>query len=162
MQISHSLSFFKKIFIYLLFWMWWVFVDAWELSPVVVSGGYFLLQCAGFSLWWLLLFWRALGSQAQQLQCVASVVVHGLSCPTACGSFLDQGLNQCPLHCKADSLPLDHQGNPKFFFFEVITSKIAPLAATWMDLEIVIPSEASQTEEKYCVCYPLYAESKNK
>ena len=26
------------------------------------------------------------------------VVVHGLSCSTACGIFLDQGLNLCPLH----------------------------------------------------------------
>ena len=25
-------------------------------------------------------------------------------------NFLDQGLNPCPLHCKADSLPLDYQG----------------------------------------------------
>ena len=37
-----------------------------------------------------------------------------------------------------------------------------PFAATWMDLEIVILSEASQTEEKYCICYPLYAGFKNK
>ena len=34
----------------------------------------------------------------------ASVVaVHGLSCPKACGIFLDQGLNRCPLHCQVDS-----------------------------------------------------------
>ena len=26
------------------------------------------------------------------------VVAHGLSCSTACGIFLDQGLNPCPLH----------------------------------------------------------------
>ena len=26
------------------------------------------------------------------------IVAHGLSCPTACGIFLDQGLNPCPLH----------------------------------------------------------------
>ena len=25
-------------------------------------------------------------------------VVHGLSCSTACGIFVDQGLNLCPLH----------------------------------------------------------------
>ena len=28
------------------------------------------------------------------------VVVHGLSCPVACGIFPDQGSNLCPLHCK--------------------------------------------------------------
>ena len=26
------------------------------------------------------------------------VMVHGFSCPEACGIFLDQGLNPCPLH----------------------------------------------------------------
>ena len=26
-----------------------------------------------------------------------------LRCPGACGIFLDQGLNQCPLHCKVNS-----------------------------------------------------------
>ena len=31
------------------------------------------------------------------------VVVHGLSCSAACGIFLDQGSNQCPLHWQADS-----------------------------------------------------------
>ena len=30
-------------------------------------------------------------------------VAHGLSCPAACGIFLDQGLNSCPLHWQVDS-----------------------------------------------------------
>ena len=29
---------------------------------------------------------------------------HGLSCSTACGIFLDQGSDLCPLHWQADSL----------------------------------------------------------
>ena len=37
---------------------------------------------------------------------------HRVSCPAACGTFPDQGSNQCPFHCKADSVPLDHQGSP--------------------------------------------------
>ena len=37
------------------------------------------------------------------------IVTHGLSCPMACGTFLDQGSNLCPLHWEVDSLPLDHQ-----------------------------------------------------
>ena len=42
------------------------------------------------------------------LQSAVSVVVaHGLSCSVACGIFLDQGSNLCPLHWQADS----------FFFF---------------------------------------------
>ena len=33
-------------------------------------------------------------------------------------------------------------------------SKIKPFAATWMDLEIIILSEISQTEkDKYCITY---------
>ena len=45
---------------------------------------------------------------------VGSVVAaHGLSCPTACGILVPlQGSNPCPLHWKADSQPLDHQGSP--------------------------------------------------
>ena len=32
----------------------------------------------------------------------------------ACGSLVpEQGLNPCPLHWKAKSQPLDHQGSPK-------------------------------------------------
>ena len=35
---------------------------------------------------------------------VGSVVVaHGLSCSTACGIFLEQELNLCPLHWQVDS-----------------------------------------------------------
>ena len=41
---------------------------------------------------------------ARGLQSAGSVVVaHGLSCSTACGIFLDQGLDPCPLHWQADS-----------------------------------------------------------
>ena len=40
------------------------------------------------------------------------VVAHGLGCPSACGIFLDQGLNSCPLNWQMDSQPLGHQGSP--------------------------------------------------
>ena len=43
------------------------------------------------------------------------VVAHGPSCSAACGIFLDQGSNRCPLHWQADSQPLRHQGSPSFF-----------------------------------------------
>ena len=36
-------------------------------------------------------------------------MVHGHSCPEACGIFLAQGLNPCLLNWQADSLPLSHQ-----------------------------------------------------
>ena len=38
------------------------------------------------------------------LQIVGSVVaVRGFSCPSVCGTFLDQGSHPCPLHWQADS-----------------------------------------------------------
>ena len=42
-------------FIIIYFWLRWVFVAARRLSLVAASGGYSSLQCAGFSLRWLLL-----------------------------------------------------------------------------------------------------------
>ena len=47
-------------------------------------------------------------------------MAHGLSCSVACGIFLDQGLNLCPLHWQADSQPLHHQGSPSLQNFERI------------------------------------------
>ena len=95
----------------------------------------FQLQSTGFSLQWLLLL-QSTGSrhmvfsscsmQAQKLQLacslapehVASVVVaHRLSCSTAYGIFLNQGLKLCPLYWKADSDPLYYQGSPSSNFF---------------------------------------------
>ena len=52
---------FVYLFIYLFilkfiyFWLRWVFIAVRGLSLVVASGGYSLLQYAGFSLQWLLL-----------------------------------------------------------------------------------------------------------
>ena len=90
---SLNSSFLKELFIYLTV----VFVAAPGPSLDVVSGGYSLLQCVGFSLWWLLLLWIELWSAGSVL------VARGLSCYTAWGIFPDQGSNWCPLHCKADS-----------------------------------------------------------
>ena len=73
---------------------------------LVVVGGYFSLQCTGFSLQWFLLL-QSTGSRTQ-----ASVVMHGVSCSAAGGIFSDQGLKVCPLHWQADSYPLHHQGSP--------------------------------------------------
>ena len=70
------------------------------LSLVAVSG---VLLC---SLVRGLLLLQSPGSRVcrlQQLQPMGSgTKVHRLSCPTACGVFLDQGLSQCPLHCKVN------------------------------------------------------------
>ena len=51
---------------------------------------------------------------APRLESTGSVVLAlGLSCSMACSmASPDQGLNLCPLHWQADSLPLDHEGHP--------------------------------------------------
>ena len=41
----------------------------------------------------------------------SGVAVHGLSCPTACGIFLDQGSNLVPCIGRRILNPLDHQGS---------------------------------------------------
>ena len=48
------------------------------------------------------------------------VLVHGHSCPEACGIFPDQGSNLCPLHWRADSQPLDHQGSPQLVLVNLL------------------------------------------
>ena len=53
----YFLILFKKINLFIYFWLRWVFVATCGLSLVAVSGGYSLLLCVGFSLWWLLLLW---------------------------------------------------------------------------------------------------------
>ena len=45
------------------------------------------------------------------------LVVHGLSCPAACGIFPDQGSNPCLLHWQAESLALSQEGVPTFIYF---------------------------------------------
>ena len=51
-----------RVTLFFYFWLRWVFVAARGLSLVVASGGYSSLQCAGFSLRWLLLL-RSMSSR---------------------------------------------------------------------------------------------------
>ena len=82
-----------------------------RLSLVAVSRGHSSLQCAGFSFGWPLLL-RSTGSKhlgfSSSRHAGSVVVTHGHSCLVACGIFLDQGLNLCPLHWQLDSYPLCH------------------------------------------------------
>ena len=41
-----------------------------------------------------------------------AVAAHGLNCSMACGIFLDQGSNLCPLYWQVSSYPLYHLGSP--------------------------------------------------
>ena len=51
-----------SIYLFIYLWLHWVFVAVRRLSLVAASWGYSSLQCAGFSLWWLL-FLRSTGSR---------------------------------------------------------------------------------------------------
>ena len=75
----NAASYFLHFYLFIYFWLRWVFVAAHGLSPVVVNGGFSLLQRLDFSLWWLLL-----------LQSMDST---GLS---SCGSWgLEHGVSSC-------------------------------------------------------------------
>ena len=52
----------QVFFFFFFLWLHWVFIAVHGLSLVVASGGYSSLQCAGFSLQWLLLL-RSTGSR---------------------------------------------------------------------------------------------------
>ena len=84
--------FFLNLFIYFIyFWLHWVLVAARGLS----------LSCGDLR---LLIVVASLAAEHGLLGARASVVVaHGLRCSAACGIFLDQGLNLCPLHWQMDS-----------------------------------------------------------
>ena len=84
--------FFLNLFLYFIyFWLHWVLVAARGLS----------LSCGDLR---LLIVVASLAAEHGLLGARASVVVaHGLRCSAACGIFLDQGLNLCPLHWQMDS-----------------------------------------------------------
>ena len=65
----------------------------------------------------------ASGAAALGLQGTGSALAeHRLRCPAPCGIILDQGPTPRPLHCRADSSPLDHQGNPQALSLPAQTS----------------------------------------
>ena len=71
---------------------------AWAFSLVEASGGYSPVAVQG-----LLIVVASLVAE-HGLQARGSVVVvHGLSCPVACGNFPKQGSNLYFLHWQADS-----------------------------------------------------------
>ena len=123
----------KKSFFFFFFfnlWLCWVFVSVRGLSLVVASGGHSSSRCAGLSLPRPLPL-RSTGSR----RAGSAIVAHGPSCSAACGIFLDQGSNPCPLHWQADSQPLRHRGSPKILlllyiwqsyreFFEYIRNSV--------------------------------------
>ena len=106
---TQGLIFLKKFFIS--FWLWWVSLLHGLFSIYRERG-----LLSGFSLWWLLLM-QSTGSRPWGLRYMwhmgSVVLAPGLSCWTACGIFLDQGLNSCLLYWQVDSLPRSNQEMPQ-------------------------------------------------
>ena len=85
----------KKIFVW---GLQWVSFAARRIPLVAASGAYSLAVMCG-----LLAAVASLVAEHGLQSPGEIVVVHGLSCSAACGTFLDQGLNICPLHWQLDS-----------------------------------------------------------
>ena len=79
---------------------YFIFITVWLCGSLLLQGLPLVGTSRGFSFWWLLLL-RAL---LRWLRYVGSeVVAHRLSCSEACGIFLDQEADPCPLHWQVDS-----------------------------------------------------------
>ena len=77
--------FYIFIYLFIYFWLRWVFIAVHRLSLVVASGGYSSLQCAGFSLQWLLLL-RSMGSRCADFSsCGSRALERRLS---SCGAWV--------------------------------------------------------------------------
>ena len=75
-----------------------------RLSLVAASKDSSWMRCAGFSLQSIGSRYTGFSSCSSWLSSGSSVVVvQGLWCFEACGIFLDQGWNLCPLHWQVDS-----------------------------------------------------------
>ena len=77
--------------------------------------------CSGSSLWWDLVVCRPCSTGLV-------VVVHGVSCPKACGIFPDQLSNLCPPHWQVESYPLYHQGRPCMC---ILNKNLWPISRSW-------------------------------
>ena len=88
----------------------------------MVSGGDSLVAVSG-----LVIAAVSLMAGHEKWAQASAVVAHELSCPLVCGSFPDQGLNQCPLQWQVDSSPLDHQASPTADSNNTVLSCVGPL-----------------------------------
>ena len=73
---------------------------------------------------------------------VSAVVGMALAAPWHVG-LPGPGWNWCPLHCKADSSPLDHQGSPAVLYWKIPNERWLQLASPFSN-SAVLP-----------VCFPL-------
>ena len=85
----------------LFFWLHWAFLAVHRCSLVAVCRLLTAVACLVehglYSMLASVVTMRGLQSEGSVVE------AHRLSCLAACGIFLDQGLNLCPLHWQADS-----------------------------------------------------------
>ena len=107
------------IFFFFSVWLCWVLIALHELSLVVTSWGYSLLQCMGLSLRWLLLLlskdFSSCGTWAQLLWYRAQLLCGMWNLPRP-------GIEPVSLHWQANSYLLHHQGSPSSLFSLAISS----------------------------------------
>ena len=75
-------------------------------APAFHRGGFSCSEAQALGVWTLVVI------NARVLELKQWLQPTGFSYSEACGIFLDQGLNPCPLHWQADSYPLYYQGSP--------------------------------------------------
>ena len=92
-----------------IFWLCWVFIAVRAFSLVVVSSLVVTFLVSEHELKGVL---ASVTGAPGRWSAGSVVVAHGLSCPVACGIFLDQRLNLRLLHWPVGSLLLSHQGSP--------------------------------------------------
>ena len=156
-SIEKQWTLFLKFFIYLsiYFWLHWVLVAMRRPSPVVVSRGYSLLWCVGFSLPWPLLLqsvgsrlagFSSCGVQAQQLWLMGSRAQAqqlwrtGSVAPWHVGSSWTRAWTRVP--CIGRWIP-NHCCTREAH------NELLIHTTTWVNLKIIIVKErSSQTKKK--------------
>ena len=131
-----------------------VFIAVHRLSLVVEGDGYSPVAVRGLLLGGFSCSEHAFESAGWVF------VVRGLSCSMACGIFLDQGSNLCPLHWPVNSQSLDHQENPLNRFFWCL-NKLLSWNYTYSERFIVNSTSWWQLEKswfKFCLttCFLCY------
>ena len=105
----------------------------------------------GFSLRWLIVGHQLYGTQA------SIVVAHWPTCPVACGIFLGQGSNSCPVHWQTE-FQLDHQESWTLDFWCKLSSCQCPRTGVLNPQAAdcgLLGSGPSNEQEKLHLLFPM-------